>query len=270
MNARAAFASRILGAVVFAVCTYLVLPTLAVVPVSFTASDYITFPPEGFSLRWYQAFVGEGAWRDATITSVVIALFSTIAATVIGTLAALGLSRLSGTLGRVVIWFFLLPMIVPSIIIAVALYSSFAKLGIVGTKFGLVVADTILTLPFVIINVSAVMQKLDWRMVDAARSLGADPAIAFRKVTLPAIFPGVLAGAIFAFLTSFDEIVVALFVSGVDSITLPVQMWNGIRFEISPAVAAASCILLSLSILILSLVSLARRSPLSDRSASVA
>jgi len=99
MNARAAFASRILGAVVFAVCTYLVLPTLAVVPVSFTASDYITFPPEGFSLRWYQAFVGEGAWRDATITSVVIALFSTIAATVIGTWAALGLSRLSGTLG---------------------------------------------------------------------------------------------------------------------------------------------------------------------------
>jgi putative spermidine/putrescine transport system permease protein len=270
MIARAVFAGRILGAIVFGVCTYLVLPTLAVVPVSFTSSDYITFPPEGFSLRWYQVFVGEGAWRNATITSVIVALFTTVAATAVGTLAALGLSRLSRAVGRVVIWFFLLPMIVPSIIIAVALYSSFAKLGIVGTKLGLVVAHTILTLPFVIINVSAVMQKLDWRMVDAARSLGADPATAFRKVTLPAIFPGVLAGAIFAFLTSFDEIVVALFVSGVDSITLPVQMWNGIRFEISPAVAAASCILLALSILILSVVSVARRSGLDDRSAGVA
>lgn len=260
MSARSVMASRILVAIVIAVCAYLVVPTLAVIPVSFTETDYITFPPKGFSLQWYGVFMGEGPWRDATITSIVVALASTAAATAIGTLAALGLSRLSGTVGRVVIWLFLLPMIVPSIIIAVAFYSAFAKLGIVGTKLGLVVGHTILTLPFVIINVSAVMQKIDWRMVDAARSLGADPATTFRKITLPAIFPGVLAGAIFAFLTSFDEVVVALFVSGIDSVTLPVQMWNGIRFEVSPAVAAASCILLSLSVLILTLFTLVRRS----------
>ncbi len=259
MSIGSAMTSRLLAAVVIAVCAYLVVPTLAVIPVSFTSTDYITFPPEGFSLQWYGVFLGEGPWRTATITSFIIALASTIAATAIGTLAALGLSRLSGTVGRVVIWFFLLPMIVPSIIIAVALYSAFAKLGIVGTKLGLVVGHTILTLPFVIINVSAVMQKIDWRIVDAARSLGADPATAFRKVTLPAILPGVVAGAIFAFLTSFDEVVVALFVSGIDSVTLPVQMWNGIRFEVSPAVAAASCILLSLSVLILCLFTLVRR-----------
>jgi putative spermidine/putrescine transport system permease protein len=233
------------------VCAYLVLPTLAVIPVSFTASDYITFPPQGFSARWYLAFVGEGAWRNASITSLLVAIGSTVSATVIGTSAAIGLRRLTALIARVVIWLFLLPIIIPSIIIAVALYRAFAELGIVGTKLGLVVAHTIITFPFVVINVSAVLQKMDWRMVDAARSLGASPRVAFWKVTLPTILPGVLAGAVFAFLTSFDEVVVALFISGVDSITLPVQMWNGIRFEVSPAVAAASSILLVLSILFL-------------------
>jgi putative spermidine/putrescine transport system permease protein len=233
------------------VCAYLVLPTLAVIPASFTATDYITFPPQGFSVRWYLAFVGEGAWRNASIISVLVAMGSTVSATVIGTLAAIGLRRLTASLARVVIWMLLLPIIIPSIIIAVALYGAFAELGIVGTKLGLIVAHTILTFPFVVINVSAVLQKMDWRMVDAARSLGANPRVAFWKVTLPTILPGVLAGAVFAFLTSFDEVVVALFISGVDSITLPVQMWNGIRFEVSPAVAAASSILLVLSILFL-------------------
>jgi len=161
----------------------------------------------------------------------------------------------------------LLPMVVPAIILAVAFYSAFARLGIVGTRLGLIVAHVMLALPFVVINVSAVFQKLDWRMVDAARSLGATPIQAFRKVTLPAILPGVLAGGVFAFLTSFDEVVVALFISGVDSITLPVQMWNGIRFEISPAVAAASSILLGLSIVILSVVAILRRAEPEQRPA---
>ena len=138
------------------------------------------------------------------------------------------------------------------------LYGAFARLGLIGTKLGLVLAHTLLTLPFVVINVSAVIQKMDWRMVDAARSLGASPAVAFRKVTLPAILPGVIAGLVFAFLTSFDEIVVALFVTGIDSVTLPVQMWNGIRFEISPAVAAASSLLLLLSIFALTAFGAAR------------
>ena len=130
----------------------------------------------------------------------------------------------------------------------------------------MVVAHVILTLPFVVINVSAVIQKMDWRIVDAARSLGASPTQAFLKVTLPAIRPGVIMGAIFAFLTSFDEVVVALFISGIDAITLPVQMWNGIRFEISPAVAAASSILLGLSIAILLLIAALRRSEQQERS----
>lgn len=253
-------APRILTAIVIAVCAYLVLPTLAVIPVSFTETDYITFPPKGFSFRWYEVFVSNPAWRNATATSLLVAAASAVLATVIGTFAALGLNRLSGVMARGVIWLILLPMIVPSIIIAVAFYSTFAKLGIVGTRVGLILAHTILTLPFVVINVSAVIQKMDWRIVDAARSLGADPRTAFLKVTLPSILPGVLAGAVFAFLTSFDEVVVALFISGIDSVTLPVQMWNGIRFEISPAVAAASSIVLAISVLMLSVFSVLRRS----------
>lgn len=250
---------KVLTALVTAACCYLVLPTLAVVPVSFTETDYITFPPQGFSFRWYREFLTEGPWRNSAITSLFVASISTVIATAAGTLAALGLRGLSYRWSRIIIWFFLLPIIIPSIVLAVALYSSFSKMGIVGTLFGLVVAHSILTIPFVIINVSAVMQQVDWRIVDAARSLGANPRTAFVKVTLPAIAPGVVAGAIFAFLTSFDEVVVALFVSGIDAVTLPVQMWNGIRFEVSPAVAAASSVLLLLSLVVLVLYGTIKR-----------
>lgn len=241
------------------ICAFLVLPTLAVVPVSFTATDYIVFPPQGFTLHWYAVFVGEGPWRDATLTSLALATVSSALATLCGTLAALGLRRLPPYMARVIVWIFLLPLIVPSIIIAVALYGSFARLGIVGTFAGLVLAHAVMALPFVVITVSAVLQKLDLRIIDAARSLGASPVTAFWKVTLPAIMPGVAAGAVFAFLTSFDEVVVALFISGITIRTLPVQMWNGIRFEVSPAVAAASTIVLIVAIAILSLTALARR-----------
>ncbi len=249
----------LLGAVILAVCAYLVIPTLIVVPVSFTQTDYIAFPPQGFSLQWYRTFLGEGPWRSATLNSFLVAAASALLATVVGTLAALGLKRLPPLLARLAIWIVLLPMVVPTIIMAVALYGVFAPLDLVGTRIGLVLAHTLLTLPFVVINISAVMQKMDWRMVDAARSLGASPVISFWKVTLPAILPGVVAGLVFAFLTSFDEVVVALFITGIDSVTLPVQMWNGIRFEISPAVAAASTVLLLLSIFALAAYGAARR-----------
>lgn len=252
-------ARPLLGAVVFAVCAYLVIPTLIVVPISFTQTDYIAFPPKGFSLQWYETFLGAGPWRNATLNSFLVATVSALLATVIGTSTALGLRRLPRALARLAIWMVLLPMVVPTIIMAVALYGAFASLNLVGTRIGLILAHTLLTLPFVVINVSAVMQKMDWRMVDAARSLGASPNKAFWKVTLPSILPGVVAGLVFAFLTSFDEVVVALFVTGIDSMTLPVQMWNGIRFEISPAVAAASTMLLLLSIFALAAYGAARR-----------
>lgn len=255
---------RILTAIVTGICFYLILPTIAVVPVSFTQTDFIVFPPQGLSLKWYSVFLNDPAWRNATVTSILVASVSAIAATTVGTLGAFGLNRLTGTAARAAIWLLLLPLLVPSIVLAVAIYSALSRFGIVGTKAGLVIAHTVLAVPFVVITVSATIQKLDWRMIDAARSLGADPVTVFRKVTMPAILPGVLAGGTFAFLTSFDEIVVALFISGVNATTLPVQMWNGIRFEISPAVAAASSILLSISIVVLAVSSLKRRREQTD------
>ena len=182
-------ARPLLGAVVLAVCAYLVIPTLIVVPISFTQTDYIAFPPQGFSLRWYETFLGEGPWRTSTLNSLIVATASALLATGLGTLAALGLKRLPRMLARLAIWIVLLPMVVPAIIMAVALYGAFAPLGLIGTKLGLILAHALLTLPFVVINVSAVMQKMDWRMVDAARSLGAASRIECRTNCYDAIMP---------------------------------------------------------------------------------
>lgn len=249
----------LLSIVVAAACVFLMMPTLAIVPVSFTSTDFITFPPVGFSLRWYEAFFFDPVWRGAALTSLVVGLLSALLATVLGTLAAVGMARLSRRIAGTVQTLFILPLVIPTIITAVAVYDSFSKIGVVGTIPGLVLAHTILALPFVVINVSAIMQKVDWRIVDTARSLGATPIRAFFLVTLPAIRPGVLAGAAFAFLTSFDEVVVALFISGINAVTLPVQMWSGIRFEISPTVAAVSCLLTLLSILFVAVYALSKR-----------
>ena len=248
-----------LGIATGAICVFLILPTLVVIPLSFTTTDFITFPPQGFSGRWYAAFFQRDEWRGAMVTSFAVATLTTILATMLGTLIALGLPRLHPKANRLLGLFFLLPMIVPTIITAVALYGPFARLRLIGTIPGLVLAHTILALPFVIINVAAVVQKLDWRIVNAARSLGASPTLTFRRVIVPLLAPGIAAGAVFAFLTSFDEVVVALFISGSNATTLPVQMWSGIRFEISPIVAAASVLLLIASTLLLALFSFVKR-----------
>lgn len=237
------------------ICAYLVLPTLVIIPISFTDLDYISFPPERYSFRWYETFFSEAAWRNSTINSVIVGLISAFLSTVIGTLAAMGVRTLNPRGAKLVIILMMLPMIIPGIIIAVGLYGMFASLGIIGTYIGLVLAHMIITLPFVFVCVSSIMQKIDWRIVDAARSLGAGPIRTFFKVTFPALSPGILSGAVFAFLISFDEVVVALFLTSFSMTTLPVQMWNGIRFEISPAVAAAATIMLILSLILLALYS---------------
>lgn len=252
-------ASGALTAISTLICLFLILPTVVVAPVSFTTTDYITFPPIGFSTQWYEAFFERPEWWGSLVTSTIVALGTTVIATTLCTMIALGLPKLPRRANRLISFFFLLPMIVPAIITAVALYQPFARLNIIATLPGLVLAHTILAMPFVIINISAVVQKLDWRVVDAARSLGASPAKAFRRVTLPILAPGIAAGAVFAFLTSFDEVVVSLFISGTNAMPLPVQMWNGIRFEISPIVAAASCLLLVVSCLLLTIFWLLKR-----------
>ncbi|HET7097180.1 MAG TPA: ABC transporter permease [Casimicrobiaceae bacterium] len=235
------------NAIVVIVCCFMVLPTLIVVPISFSSADFISFPPVGFSLRWYDLFFTSRPWQHAAANSLIVATGATLLATVLGTLASLGAIRLAKSLATPITMSFLLPLMMPSIVTAIALYRGYAYLRLSGTVPGLILSHAILGLPFVVINVSAALQKMDWRAENAARSLGASPARAFFLVVLPAIRPGIVAGAAFAFLTSFDDVVVALFMSGIDATTLPVQMWNGIRFEISPAVAAVSTILLVFS-----------------------
>jgi ABC-type spermidine/putrescine transport system permease subunit II len=250
MSAGLRLANGVFAILVLLICAFMVAPTLAIVPISFTETDFITFPPHGFSWRWYAALL-DAEWLRPALTSLVVGVAASCLATAIGTPAALGLYRLRRVAARFAFLAILLPLLVPSIITAVALYGVFASIGLLGTIPGLVLAHTLLALPFVVLNVSAVLQKMDWRIVDAARSLGASPVLAFRLVTLPSIWPGMRVGMLFAFLTSFDEIVVALFVSGAGSVTLPVRMWQGIRFEVSPAIAAASCVLLAVSLLLL-------------------
>lgn len=251
--------SALLTAFAAAICVFLVLPTLAVAPISFTETNFITFPPRGFTLHWYREFFERPEWIGSLGTSAVVAVLTAALSTTLGTMIALGLGQLPRRTGRAVTFFFIMPMVVPTIITAAALYTPFARAGLVASIPGLVLAHTVLALPFVVINVSAVLQKLDRRVVDAARSLGATPATAFRRVTLPILAPGITAGAVFAFITSFDEVVVALFIAGADATTLPVQMWSGIRFEISPIVAAASCLLLIVSCVVLTLFWLVQR-----------
>ncbi len=247
------------GSFIAGVGALLVLPTLIVIPMSFSAADILIFPPIGFSFRWYENFFSDPQWRAAAVNSVTIALGTTCLATVLGVLAALGLARIPLRYRGGLTLFFLAPAVVPTIVTAIATYQAFARMGLSGTIGGVILGHTILALPFVVLYVSAVLQRVDWRLVHAARSLGATPARALFLVTIPAIMPGIVAGAVFAFVTSFDEVVVALFLCGTRAVTLPVEMWNGIRFEINPTVAAASVILLLISSSVLVLVSLLRK-----------
>lgn len=186
-------------------------------------------------------------------------MLATLLSTVIGTLAAYGLVRGRIIFRNVYIFIMLMPMIVPPIVAAVSMYGVFAPLNLVGTIWGMAIAHAVLALPFVIINVAAVLQRMDWRAEQAARSLGASAIRAFMLVTLPLIRPGIIAGAIFAFITSFDEVVVALFISGSNAVTLPVQMWSGLLFEINPVVASASTLLIVLSAVLLGATALLRK-----------
>jgi putative spermidine/putrescine transport system permease protein len=238
---------------------FLIAPSLIVIPMSFSAGETLSFPPLGYSLRWYENFFTQPEWQSAARNSVIVAVLTTIVATILGTGVSIALMRGSVPARNLATSLFLTPMIVPAIVTAVAVYGLYVRFRLVGTIQGLVLAHTVLALPFVMINVSAVLQGMDIRLEHAARSLGATPVRTFFLVTLPLIRPGILAGALFAFITSFDELVVALFISGDRAATLPVQIWSGLRFEINPTVAAVSTLLIVLSTASLGLAGLLRR-----------
>ena len=241
------------------VLVFLVAPILVVFPLSFTSGELLIFPLPGWSLRWYEDFFTNPLWTGALRNSLLLATMVTVLASVLGTMAALGLHGSAFRGKPLVVGLLLAPLAAPIVIVAVATFYFFASLGLIGTFAGLVVAHTVLALPFVVITVMATLQSFDPNMVRAAASLGASPLHAFRTVTLPIIAPGVISGALFAFVTSFDELVVALFIASPQQRTLPRQIFSGVSENLSPTITAAAVVLILISGVLMALVEWLRR-----------
>lgn len=241
------------------VLVYLVAPLIAIIPLSFSSSSFLNYPIPSFSLRWYEDFFNSKEWIIAFRNSLLIGSATAFLATVLGTLAALGLSRDGFPFKRLVMGFLISPIIVPGIIVAVGTYFFFAPLGLTASFTGIVLAHTALAVPFVVILVSATLAGMNQDLIRAAASLGADPVKVFFKVTLPIVLPGVLSGAIIAFATSLDEVVTILFIAGPEQNTIPKQMFNGIKYFLSPTITAVATMLIFVSILFLALVGALRR-----------
>ena len=245
---------------------FLIGPIFVIVPLSFNAEPYFTFTPQmlaldpdGYSLRWYVDFFQSDEWIRAIRNSFIVAIFSTLLATVLGTIAALGLSSRYMPYGPVIMGIMISPMVVPLIISAAAMFFFYSDLGLSQTFLGVILAHTALGIPFVVITVTATLSGFDRSLVRAAHSLGATPTTTFFRVVLPLVLPGVISGALFAFITSFAEVVVVLFLAGPEQRTIPIQMWSGIREQISPTILAVASMLVAISILLLTVLEMLRR-----------
>jgi putative spermidine/putrescine transport system permease protein len=229
------------------IAVLLVGPTLIVIPTSFNAAKSFQFPPEGLSLRWYENFFTDPAWYTAFVESLRLAVLVTVVSTLAGTAAAFGLVRGRIPFKPVISAFLLAPAVVPVVVIAIAMYAFFLPRQLVGTTQGFLLAHCVLAIPFVVVTVSASLRTYDRRLELAAASLGASSLTTLLKITLPLIAPGVLSGAMFAFITSFDEVAVSLFLQSPDLKTLPVQMYTSMTREVDPTIAAASTLILTLT-----------------------
>jgi putative spermidine/putrescine transport system permease protein len=238
---------------------FLLAPILVVLPLSFNVEPYFSYPMAGTSLRWYASVIGSPAWQKALQNSFMVGTLTMILATVLGTLAALGLTRAQFPLKAFILGTLISPMVAPIVITAVAMYFFYAKVGLTNSFTGLVIAHTALATPFVVIIVSATLAGFDTRLARAATSLGAPPLTAFFTVTMPLILPGLISGALFAFVTSFDEVVTVIFLAGVEQYTLPREMWKGVREELNPTILAVACLMVALSVVALTLMEFLRR-----------
>ncbi|AZV80151.1 ABC transporter permease [Parasedimentitalea marina] len=254
---------RVICGVIF---TFLITPILVVMPLSFNAQDFFTFTPEmlrfdpaGYSLKHYQDFLGNQDWQNALWNSIRIAPMATVLSVSFGTLAAIGLSQPHVPFRRAIMAILISPMIVPLIISAAGMYFFYSRIGLQGTYMGVVLAHAVLGIPFVIITVTATLVGFDRSLTRAAANMGADPVTTFFRVQMPLILPGVVSGGLFAFITSFDEVVVVLFVGSAGQKTLPWQMFIGLREQISPTILAVATILVGISVLLLATLEMLRR-----------
>ncbi len=230
---------------------FLLLPLVAILPLAFTDSVFLVYPISGPSMRWFGVLAESQAWTRAIVNSLIIGTGATVVATVIGTLAAMGLRRelvpFSGLLRSI----FLLPMVVPAVVLGVGMQILYARMGLASSYLGVIIAHAVLCVPFVLVNVASSLASMDPALERAAASLGASPVKVFRNVTLPLAMPGILTGAVFAFATSLDEVVITLFVAGPNQTTLARQMFSSLRENISPAIAAAAFIIMILTFVLL-------------------
>jgi putative spermidine/putrescine transport system permease protein len=245
---------------------FLIAPLVVIVPLSFNAIPYFTFTPEmlsldpaGYSLQWYQDFFTNPNWLGAVKNSFIIAVFATLLATTLGTIGALALSRSHMPYRSAIMAILISPMIVPLIISAAGMYFFYSKIGLASTHIGVILAHAALGTPFVVITVTATLVGFDQSLIRAAHNLGASPTVTFFRVIVPLILPGVISGALLAFITSFDEVVVILFVGSYEQRTIPWQMFSGIREQISPTILAVATLLILVSILLLTSLELIRR-----------
>lgn len=248
------------------VLVFLLAPLLVVIPLSFNAEPYFSFTekmltlqPDGFSLRWYRDIVENPQWLEAMQNSLIIALASTALATVLGTLAAMGLARSNMPFRDFFMALLISPLIVPIVIAAAGMYFFYSSVGLAQTTLGIIFAHTALGVPFVVITMTATLSGFDQSLIKASSSLGADPFTTFFRVTLPLVAPGMISGALFAFAASFDEVVTVLFLGGPEQRTIPRQMWSGIREQISPTILAVATLLIIFSSLLLLAVEMLRR-----------
>lgn len=249
----------VLGVFTTVILIFLVAPALIVVPISFSSGTIMTFPLPGLSLGWYEEVLTSPAWRGAVLNTLIIGTAATVLATCIGTAAAVGIERLGSRMKTATLLLSVLPLMVPIVIIALGGYLMLAKIGLKNTYCGAILLHAMLGLPFVTISVLSALQGFDHNLWRAAVSLGAKPRTAFRRVMLPIILPGVVSGAIFAFATSLDEVVVASFVTAPAQKTIPLQMFSGIKDNTGPNVTAAATLLLVLSVLFLCAIELLRQ-----------
>ena len=243
----------------WAIVLFLLAPSFVVIPVSLTDTDYLALPEHGLSLRHWGTMVTNPIWRNAFLQSLVIALGAASVATVAGTLCAIGCWKLSSRLGELIRVLMLLPMIVPTIVYALGLYRFYAQIGLLDTYVGVIAAHTAISLPFVVITVSASLANFDRKLEQAARNLGATALQSLWMVLVPNIKSGIVSGAVFAFITSWDELIIVLFIASRKIRTLPRAIWSGVNESLNPTIAAVAVLLIAVTLLVLFLSSLVGR-----------
>lgn len=245
--------------VCLATLAYILAPLIIVIILSFNSKPYLSISFSGFSFQWYYKYISSASWTKSTLLSVGVASVVSIFSTLLGTSAAFGITRGRFIGKNIISSLFLLPLVMPPVVLAIGIYDVFGKWHLLGTLYGIILAHTVLALPFVVLIISASLYTFNYSLEEAAASLGANELQTLYKVTLPIIRPGILSAVLFAFIFSLDELIIALFISDVNTITLPQRIWAGLRFEINPTIAAISTLQILVVAIILTTVLILRR-----------